>query len=48
MPDIIDISDADWFESYPRDESAINSDAVIKYIIALSDFSPYPRDNIVL
>ena len=35
-----DLSDANWFESYPRDETAKNSDLFIIYIIALSDFSP--------
>ena len=35
-----DLSDANWFESYPRDETAMNSDLFIMYIIALSDFSP--------
>ena len=35
-----DLSDANWFESYPRDETAVNSDLFIMFIIALSDFSP--------
>ena len=35
-----DLSDAKWFESYPRGETAMNSDLFIMYIIALSDFSP--------
>ena len=35
-----DLSDANWFESYLRDETAVNSDLFIMYIIALSDFSP--------
>ena len=34
-----DLSDANWFESYPRDETAVNSDLFIMYIIALGDFS---------
>ena len=34
-----DLSDANWFESYPiGDETAVNSDLFIVYIIALSDF----------
>ena len=33
-----DLSDAIWFESYPRDETAVNFDLFIMYIIALSDF----------
>ena len=33
-----DLSDANWFQSYPRDETAMNSDLFIVYIIALSDF----------
>ena len=33
------LSDAIWFESYPiGDETAVNSDLFIVYIIALSDF----------
>ena len=35
-----DLSDGNWFESYLRDETAMNSDLYIMYIIALSDFSP--------
>ena len=35
-----DLSDAKWFKSYPMDETAMNSDLFIMYIIALSDFSP--------
>ena len=35
-----DLSYTNWFQSYPRDETAINSDLFIMYIIALSDFSP--------
>ena len=27
-----DLSDANWFESYPRDETAMNSDLFIMYI----------------
>ena len=38
MPDLVTLSDANWFESYPRDETAMNSDLYIMYIIALSDF----------
>ena len=33
-----DQSDANWFQSYLRDETAMNSDLFIMYIIALSDF----------
>ena len=41
MPDFnSDILDAKWYESYPRVETAMNSDLFIMYIIALSDFSP--------
>ena len=32
-----DLSDANWFESYPRDETTMNSDLFIMYSIALSD-----------
>ena len=35
-----DLSDANWFESYPRNETAMNSDLFIMFIMALSDFSP--------
>ena len=33
-----DLSDANWFESYPQDETAMNSHLFIMYIIALSEF----------
>ena len=33
MPDLVTYSDANWFESYPRDETAMNSDLFIMYIL---------------
>ena len=45
-----DLSDANWFESYPRDETAMNSDLFIMYIpetkLHWVIFESYPSDNI--
>ena len=49
MPDLVTTSAVriNWFESNSRDETAMNSDLFIMYIIASSELLSYPRDNIV-